>query len=154
MLASFFEVEVCSLAGKGEQTQPGGKKEDGGGAGGRAGGTDCTGSPVTAVLARPVLDRRRKHAAGLPRENLRSTTTQRERGNDDGTRRREEEGQRLQKASDSAFRRAQQARVSRRASVQAAGRTIGLEHAFGWMLNFGAFSASMNRATGGLRCVF
>jgi hypothetical protein len=92
--------------------------------------------------------------AGLARENLRSTTTQRERGNDDGTRRREEEGQRLQKASDSAFRRAQQARVSRRASVQAAGRTIGLEHAFGWMLNFGAFSASMNRATGGLRCVF
>src|SRR5437870_10191149 len=33
MLASFFEVDVCSLARKGEQTQPGGKKEDG--AGGR-----------------------------------------------------------------------------------------------------------------------
>src|SRR6266545_5793197 len=33
MLASFFDVDVCSLARKGEQTQPGGKKEDG--AGGR-----------------------------------------------------------------------------------------------------------------------
>src|SRR6266404_1700376 len=33
MLASFFEVDVCSLARKGEQTQPGEKKEDG--AGGR-----------------------------------------------------------------------------------------------------------------------
>src|SRR5438876_4465411 len=33
MLASFFEVDVCSLARKGEQTQPGRKKEDG--AGGR-----------------------------------------------------------------------------------------------------------------------
>jgi hypothetical protein len=26
MLASFFEVDVCSLARKGEQTQPGGKR--------------------------------------------------------------------------------------------------------------------------------
>jgi hypothetical protein len=31
--ASFFDVDVCSLARKGEQTQPGGKREDG--AGGR-----------------------------------------------------------------------------------------------------------------------
>ena len=35
---------------------------DGAGAGGRAGGTDCTGSPVTALLARPVRDRRPTYA--------------------------------------------------------------------------------------------
>ena len=41
---------------------PVGKRRTARAAGGRAGGTNCTGSPVTAVLARPVRDRRPKHA--------------------------------------------------------------------------------------------
>src|SRR5688572_8681910 len=78
MLASSFEVDVCSLARKGEQTQPGEKKEDG--AGGRwacrrdrlhrftrdsFAGAACAGpeGPHTP--------------AGRARENLRSTTIQR-----------------------------------------------------------------------------
>jgi hypothetical protein len=69
MLASFFEVDVCSLARKGEQTQLGRKKEDGAEAGVRAGGPKSTGSPVTAVLARPVRDRRPTHAPLATRAN-------------------------------------------------------------------------------------
>src|SRR5436853_80019 len=56
MLASFFEVDVWLSRQKGEQTQPSKKRRTARGAGGRAGGTDCTGSPVTALLARPVRD--------------------------------------------------------------------------------------------------
>src|SRR5712691_13213119 len=62
MLASFFEVDVWLSRQKGEQTQPSGKRRTARGAGGRAGGTDCTGLPVTALLARPVRDRRPTHA--------------------------------------------------------------------------------------------
>src|SRR5580704_5383819 len=91
MLASFFEVDVCSLARKGEQTQPGGKKEDG--AGGRwacrrdrlhrfirdsFAGAACAGPEGQNTPA--------DHA----RENLRSTTIQRARDKDDGHRRCEE----------------------------------------------------------------
>jgi hypothetical protein len=68
------------------------------------GGTDCTGFPVTAVLARPARDRLAPNTpAGHAREDLRSTTIQREKGKDDGNRRREKGRYRdLRKASDSA----------------------------------------------------
>ena len=60
------------------------------GAGGRAGGTDCTGLPVTALLARPVRGTDGPHTlTGHAPEILRSTTFQRE-GQDDSNRRREE----------------------------------------------------------------
>ena len=90
MLASFFEVDVWLSRQKGEQTQPSGKRRTARGAGGRAGGTDCTGLPVTAWLARPVRDRRPNTPTGHAREHLRSTTIQRARGKDGGNRRREE----------------------------------------------------------------
>src|ERR1700730_6784191 len=62
MLASFFEVDVCSRTKRESKLNPVGKRRTERGAGGRAGGTECTGSPVTAVLARPVRERRPKHA--------------------------------------------------------------------------------------------
>src|SRR5260221_14697976 len=62
MLASFFEVDVWLSREKGEQPHPGGKRGPARGAGGRAGGTECAGSPVTALLARPVRDRRPTYA--------------------------------------------------------------------------------------------
>src|SRR5258705_13764807 len=79
MLASFFEVDVWLSRQKGEQTQPSGKRRTARGVGGRAGGTDCTGLPVTALLARPVRDRLPTHAHWPRARNLRSTTLQRER---------------------------------------------------------------------------
>src|SRR5436305_3481167 len=62
MLASFFEVDVCSLTKMESKLNPVGKRRTARGVGGRAGGSDCTGSAVTALLARPVRDRRPKDA--------------------------------------------------------------------------------------------
>src|SRR2546425_13075337 len=102
MLASFFDVDVCSLAERESKLNPAGKRRTARGAGGRAGGSDCTGSPVTALLARPVRDRRQNTPTGHAREGLRSTTIQRKRGKDDGNRRREE-WRCTGKASDSSY---------------------------------------------------
>src|SRR5437667_9404375 len=88
MLASFFEVDVCSLARKGEQTQPGGKKEDS--AGGRWACRRDRLHRVTrdsfagAACAGPEGP---NTPDGHAREHLRSTTIQRARGTHDGNRR-------------------------------------------------------------------
>src|SRR5258705_13677030 len=112
MLASFFNVHVELVRKKGKKTHHREKRRTAGGAGESAGGTDCTGLPVTASLARPVPDRRPNTPAGRARENLRSTTIQRLRGKDDGTRCCEE-GDRLRKAVRLGLWHAQQARVNR-----------------------------------------
>jgi hypothetical protein len=60
-VCSFCEVDVCSLKGRGEHTQPEGKKETGAGAGRACRGTRVAQSHrdrATFALARPVRDRR------------------------------------------------------------------------------------------------
>ena len=68
MLASFFEVDVCSLAKRESKLNPAEKRRTARGAGGRAGGTDCTGVTRDSSCWRGLCGTEGQHARRPARE--------------------------------------------------------------------------------------